>query len=103
VVMRNMLTIFFACTPPMISAIINLCARRQMIRWVPLQSPEAALRFLSKIIRTPTLRARRCGGILARITVLRNFVLIAIARSSPVSIEFADKNTCSHPGTTSAI
>ncbi len=83
VVMRGMLTIFPTCTPPMICATINLRAKRVMIRRVPLQSPEVASRFLSKIIGTPTLRARRCGGIPARVMVLRNYVPIAIAWSSP--------------------
>ncbi len=84
-VMRGMLTIFPACAPLMICATTNLRARRQMIRWVPLQSLEVASRFLSKITGMPTLRARRCGGIPARVMVLRNFVLIAIAWLSPVS------------------
>jgi hypothetical protein len=97
VVMRCMLKIFLAC------ATINLYARRQMIRRVPLQSPEATSKFLSKIIGSPTLRARRCGGIPTSVMVLRNFVLISIAWSSPVSIESTDKNTCSHSGTALAI
>ncbi len=96
-VMRSMLTIFPTC------ATINLCAKRQMIRWVPLQSPEATSEFLNKITRMPTLRARRCGGIPARVMVLRNSVLIAIAWSFPIFIESVDKNTCSRPGTTSVI
>ncbi len=58
VVMRGMLTIFTACVPPMIYATINLGARRQMIRWVPLQSPKAALRFFSKITKMPTFRVK---------------------------------------------
>ncbi len=62
-----------------------------MIRRVPLQSLEVAWRFFSKIIGTPTLKAKRCGGILARVTVLRNFVLIAIAWSSPVSTKSTNK------------
>ncbi len=95
VVMRSMLTIFLACTPPMICATINLYVRRQMIRQVPLQSPKAKSRFLIEIIGTPTLRAKRCGGIPAKIMVLRNSMLIAIAWSSPVSTESANKNTCS--------
>jgi hypothetical protein len=94
VVMRDMLTIFPTCAPPMIYAMINLRARRQMIRPVPLQSPEATSRFLSKITRTPTLRARRCGGIPAKVMVLRNFVPIAIAWSSPVSTKSTNKNMC---------
>ncbi len=102
-VMRGMMTIFPACTPPMICVTINLRARRQMIRRVPLQSPEAASRFLSKITGTPTLKARRCGGIPAKIMVLRNFVPITIAWSSLVSTESANKNMCSHPGTASTI
>ncbi len=92
-----------ACAPPIICATINLRARREMIRRVPLQSPDAASRFLSNMTRTPTLRARRCGGIPARVVVLRNFVPIAIAWSSPVSTESADKNMCSCPGTTSTV
>jgi hypothetical protein len=103
VVMCGMLTIFLACAPPMICVTINLHARRQMIKWVPLQNPKAASRFLSKIIGTSTLRARRCGGILARVMVLRNSVPIAIAWSSPISIEFTNKNMCFRPGTTSTI
>jgi hypothetical protein len=87
VVMHSMLTIFPTCVPPMICAIINLRARHQMIKHVPLQSLKAASRFVSKITRTPTLRATRCGGILARVTVLRNSVPIAIAWSSFVSTE----------------
>jgi hypothetical protein len=78
-VMHNMLTIFPACSPPMICATINFHAKCQMIRQVPLQNLEAASRFLSKIIGTPTLRAKRCGGIPARIMVLKNYVLITIA------------------------
>ncbi len=50
VVMRNMLKIFLACVPPMICATINLHARCQMIKRVPLQNLEAASRFLSKIV-----------------------------------------------------
>ncbi len=103
VVMHGMLTIFLACMPPMICATIDLCARRQMIRRVPLQSLEVASRFLSKITRTPTLRARRCGGILVRVMVLRNFVPITIAWLSPVSTESANKNMCFCPSTTSII
>jgi len=57
-VIRGMLTIFPACAPPMISVIINLRAMRQMIRQVPLQSLDAASRFLNKITGMPTLRAR---------------------------------------------
>jgi len=102
-VMRGMLTIFPACASPMNYATINLRARREMIRWVPLQSPEVALRFLSNITWTPTLRARQCGGIPAKVMVLRNSVPIAIAWSSPVSTEFVNKNMCSCPGTTSTI
>jgi hypothetical protein len=49
-VMRNMLKIFLACVPPMICATINLHARCQMIKRVPLQNLEAASRFLSKIV-----------------------------------------------------
>ncbi len=98
VVMRGMLTIFPACAPPMIFATINLRATRQMIRQVPLQSPEAASKFFSKITGTPTLKAKRCGGILAKVMVFRNFVPIAIAWSSPISTESADKNTYSRPG-----
>jgi len=79
VVMHGMLTIFPTCMPPMIYATINLHARREMIKRVPLQSPEVAWRFLGKITGTPTLRARRSGGIPARVMVLRNFVPIAIA------------------------
>jgi len=78
VVMCDMLTIFPTCVPPMIYAIINLHAKRQMIRRVPLQSPETASRFLSKITWTPTLKARRCGGIPTIIMVLRNSVPITI-------------------------
>ncbi len=79
VMMCGMLTIFPTCMPPMICATINLRAKHQMIRRVPLQSLEVASRFLSKITRTPTLKARRCGGIPTRIMVLRNFVPITIA------------------------
>jgi hypothetical protein len=49
------------------------------------------------------LKARRCGGIPAKIMVLRNFVPITIAWSSLVSTESANKNMCSHPGTASTI
>ncbi len=94
-VMRDMLKIFPACVPPMIYATINLCAKCQMIRRVPLQRPKAASKFLNKITWTPTLRARRCGGIPAKVMVLRNSVSIAIAWLSPVSTKFVDKNTCS--------
>jgi len=102
-VMYGMLTIFPACAPPMICTTINLRARRQMIKRVPLQSSEATSRFLSKITRTLTLKARWCGGIPARVMVLRNSVPITIAWSSPVSTKSVDKNTCSCPGTTSTI
>ncbi len=102
-VMRCMLTIFPTCAPPMICVTINFRAKRQMIRWVPLESPKVTLRFLNKITRTPTLRARQCGGILARVMVLRNSMLITIAWLSHVSTESVDKNTCSHPRTASAI
>ncbi len=57
------------------------------------------LRSHRDITGTPTLRVRRCGGIPAIIMVLRNSMLIAIAWSSPVSTESADKNMCSCPGT----
>ncbi len=77
-VIRDMLTIFPTCAPPMIYATINLHAKRQMIRRVPLQSPEAASGFLSKITWTPTLKAKRYGGILAKVMVLRNSVPITI-------------------------
>jgi hypothetical protein len=102
-VMRGMLTIFPTCAPPMICATINLYARRQMIRWVPLQSLEVASRFLNKIIRTPTLKARRCGGIPTRVMVLRNSMPMAIAWTSPVSTEFVDKNMCFHSNIASVI
>ncbi len=102
-VMCDMLTIFPACAPLMIYATINLCVRHQMIKHVPLQGPEIASRFLNKIIGTPTLKAKRCGGIPTRIMVLRNFVPIAIAWSSLVSTEFVGKNTCFHSSTTSTI
>jgi len=78
VVMHDMLKIFLTCVPPMIYTTINLRARCQMIRQVPLQSPEIASRFLSKITRTPILRAKRCGGIPAKVMVLKFFVPIAI-------------------------
>ncbi len=66
-------------------------------------SHEVTSRFFSKIIGMPTLKARRCGGIPARIMVLRDSVPIAIAYSSPISTESADKNTCSCLGTTLVI
>ncbi len=103
VVMRDMLIIFPACVPPMIYATINLRARRQMIRRIPLQSPEAASRFLSKITGTPTLRAKQCGGIPTRVMVLKNSMPIAIAWSSPISTKSANKNMCSCPSTASTI
>jgi hypothetical protein len=103
VVMHDLLKIFLACVPSMICVTIILCARRQMIRWVPLQSLKAASRFLSKIIGTLTLRAKRCGGIPTRVMVLRNFVPITIAWSSLVSTKSADKNTCSRSGIASTI
>jgi hypothetical protein len=58
VVMHGMLKIFPTCVPPMNYATINLRVRRQMIRRVPFQRPEAASRFLSKITCTPTLRGQ---------------------------------------------
>jgi hypothetical protein len=100
VVMCNMLKMFPPCVPRMICVTINFRARCQMIRRVPLQSLEAALRFLSKITRTPTLRARQCGGICARVMVLRNSVPIAITWSSPVFAKSTDKTMCSRPGIT---
>ncbi len=103
VVMCGMLTIFPACVPPMICVTIILHAKHQMIKRVPLQSFEVASKFLNKITRTLTLRAKQCGGILARVMVLRNFMLITIAWSSFVSTKSADKNTCLRSGTTSAI
>jgi len=103
VVMRGMLSIFPACAPLMICVMINLRGRRQMIIWVPLQSLEATSRFLCKITGTPTLRARRCGGIPARVMVLKIFVPIAIAWSSPVSTESVDKIMCYSPGIASTI
>ncbi len=78
-VMRSMLKIFLACVPPMICVTINLRAKCQMIRQVPLQNPKVASRFLSKRTGTPTLGARQCGDILAIIMVLRNSMAIAIA------------------------
>jgi hypothetical protein len=68
-------------------------------RWWRSQ-PEVASRFLSKITGTPTLRARQCDGIPARIMVLKNSMLIAIVWSSPVSTEFANKNMCFRLSTT---
>jgi len=103
VMMHDMLIIFLACAPPMICVTIHLRAGRQKIRWAPLQSPEVALRFLNNITRMLTLRARQCGGITTRVMALKNSVPIAIAWSSPISTESANKNTCSRPGTTLAI
>jgi len=58
VVMRGMLKIFPACVPPMNCMTINLRAKRQMIKRVPLQRPKAASRFFSKITCTPTLKGQ---------------------------------------------
>jgi hypothetical protein len=49
------------------------------------------------------LKARQCGGIPTIIMVLKNFLPITIAWLSPVSAEFVEKNTCSHPGIASTI
>jgi hypothetical protein len=66
-----------------------------MIKRVPLQSPEATSRFFSKIIGMSTLKARLCGGIPAKVMVLKNSVLVAIAWSSLISTKSVNKNTCS--------
>jgi hypothetical protein len=78
-VVHGMLKTFPTSVPPMIYVTINLRAKRQMIGQVPLQNLEAASRFLSKITRTLTLRAKQCGGIPAKVMVLRNSMPIAIA------------------------